>query len=150
MEAINELTNVYTDEAANTGVALSVSRDPNLIVKYFNMVRFRAGLPGITAADAADKQRIRDLIQRERLVEFAHEGRRYHDVRRWGIAHVTENLPVLGLDVTKRNTERNLFYRVTNIQHKYAFRTFSHKMYFWPLPNNAITKNGKLQQNPGW
>lgn len=150
VEAINELNQVHTDEANNSGIVYSVSRDPQKIIKYFNMIRFRAGIPGITLADAEDKERIRELIKRERLIEFAHEGRRYHDVRRWGIAHITENEPVRGMDVTRKNTERNLFYRVTNIQHKYAFRTFSHKMYFWPLPNNAVTKNAKLVQNPGW
>lgn len=150
VEAINELSQVHTDEAVNSGVVYSVSRNPQKILQYFNMVRFRAGLPGITLADAENKERIRELIKRERLIEFAHEGRRYHDVRRWGIAHISENEPVRGMDVTRKNTERNLFYRVTNIQHKYAFRTFSHKMYFWPLPNNAVTKNAKLVQNPGW
>lgn len=150
VEAINELTSSYTDESLNTGVIYTVSRNTGDIVKYFNMVRYRAGLPGITEADASDRDKMRELIKRERLVEFAHEGRRYHDVRRWGIAHETENIPVRGLDVSKRNTERNLFYRVTNIQHKYAFRTFSHKMYFWPIPNAALTKNNKLIQNPGW
>lgn len=150
VEAINELTTSYTDEASNTGVTYTVSRNTDDIIKYFNMVRYRAGLPGITQDEANDRDKIRELIKRERLVEFAHEGRRYHDVRRWGIAHETENMPVRGLDVTKKNTERNLFYRVTNIQHKYAFRTFSHKMYFWPIPNGAMTKNNKLIQNPGW
>ncbi|MGV6945188.1 RagB/SusD family nutrient uptake outer membrane protein [Sphingobacterium kyonggiense] len=150
VEAINELNGSYSDESASTGIVYTVNRNPEHIVKYFNMIRFRAGLPGITVTDAQDKERIRELIKRERLVEFAHEGRRYHDVRRWGIAHLTENEPVRGMDVTKKNTERNLFYRVTNIQHKYAFRTFTHKMYFWPIPNSAITKNNKLTQNPGW
>lgn len=150
VEAINELDQSYTSEDDVSGISVTVSRDIDEIMKYFNMVRFRAGLPGITAAEAGDKDIMRELIKRERLVEFAHEGRRYHDVRRWGIAHETDNRPVQGLDVTKRNTERNLYYRTTTIQHKYAERAFTHKMYFYPLPNEAITKNPKLDQNPGW
>lgn len=150
VEALNELSSSYTDEDAASGISITVNRDDNEIMKYFNMIRFRAGLPGITSADASDKGKMRELIKRERLVEFAHEGRRYHDVRRWGIAHETENRPVQGVDVTKRNTERNLYYRTTSVQHKYAQRIFTHKMYFYPLPNEAITKNPKLVQNPGW
>lgn len=150
VEAINELTGTHTDDTDNAGIVYTVSRNTADIIKYFNMVRFRAGLPGITEADASSKERVRELIKRERLVEFAHEGRRYHDVRRWGIAQETENEPIRGLDVSKKNSERNLFYRTTIIQHKYAFKAFSHKMYFWPIPNAAMTKNNKLIQNPGW
>lgn len=150
VEAINELNSSFTVEDELSGIAITVSRNTEEIVQYFNMVRFRAGLPGITSSDAADREKMRELIKRERQVEFAHEGRRYHDVRRWGIAHETDNRPVQGLDVTKRNNERNLYYRTTTIEHKYAKRFFSHKMYFYPLPNEAIMKNPKLTQNPGW
>ena len=58
---------------------------------YFNMIRYRAGLPGITLADAADQVKMRQLIIRERMIEFACEGRRYHDLRRWGLAETEEN-----------------------------------------------------------
>ena len=63
-----------------------MSRDVDEMVKYFNMVRYRAGLPGITADDARDVTTMRDLIKRERRVEIFCEGRRYHDLRRWGDA----------------------------------------------------------------
>lgn len=150
VEAVNELTSSYTDDSSSDGSTYTVTRNPQEIMQYFNMIRYRAGLPGISLTEASDVQKMRDLIKRERMVEFAHEGRRYHDVRRWGIAHETENKDVQGLDVTKRNTERALFYRTTNIQHKYAKRNFTHKMYLYPIPRSAMDKNPKLVQNPGW
>ena len=35
---------------------------------YFNMIRYRAGLPGITLADAIDLVKIRHLIIREIMI----------------------------------------------------------------------------------
>ena len=29
-------------------------------------------------------------------------------------------------------------------------RTFTHKMYFYPIPREVLDQNPKLQQNPGW
>lgn len=150
VEAINEMQGQpeYSEEVE--GVINTVSYNPEEIRKYFNMIRFRAGLPGITMAEAGDQQKVRDLIKRERMIEFACEGRRYHDLRRWGIAEEEENKPVQGMDVSKKKDERSQFYTVVNIRHKYALRTFEKKMYFWPIPRKVLNKNGKLKQNPGW
>ena len=148
VEALNNLEQSYT-----LGDSVVIERDPAQMVKYFNMIRFRAGLPGITEADAADPQRMQELIERERMVEFAHEGRRYHDVRRWGIAMETENAPVRGCDVeTAANSEagRQRYYRPVNVDHEYAQHTFSQKMYFWPIPDEKLRQNPLLVQNPGW
>ncbi len=152
VEAINEMygENPYQEEVDADGITYTVKYDPQEIMKYFNMVRFRAGLPGLTQQEASDPQTVRALIKRERMVEFAHEGRRYHDIRRWGIANLEENKPVQGMDVTKKSEEREAFYTVTNIVHKYAIRTFTDKMYFYPIPRAVMNKNTKLVQNPGW
>jgi len=94
--------------------------------------------------------KMRQLIIRERMIEFACEGRRYHDLRRWGLAETEENKPVQGMDVTKKTTERDQFYTVVNVVHKYALRSFDRKMYFYPIPRAVLDKNAKLKQNPGW
>lgn len=150
VEAINELQGepTYTEEA--DGRSYSITYNPDEIMKYFNMIRYRAGLPGISLSEASDQEKMRKLIKRERMIEFACEGRRYHDLRRWGIANEEENKPVQGMDVSKKSTEREQFYTVINIKHKYALRTFEDKMYFYPIPRKVIDKNPKLQQNPGW
>ena len=47
---------------------------------YLNKVRSRVGMPAVTVTDQA---KLRDRIKNERRVEFALEGQRYFDVRRW-------------------------------------------------------------------
>ena len=148
VEALNNLEQPYT-----VGDSVTIERDPAQIQKYFNMIRFRAGLPGITLAEASNPQTMQDLIERERMVEFAHEGRRYHDVRRWGIAMETENAPVRGCNVEiNANSEegRRNYYRPVNVDHQYAQHTFTQKMYFWPIPDSKLKQNPLLVQNPGW
>ena len=150
VEAINELKGESPYSEEYDGVKFEISYSPDEIMKYFNMIRYRAGLPGITYEDAENQERMRELIIRERMVEFACEGRRYHDLRRWGIAHIEENKPVQGMDITKKKSERQLFYTVTNVIHKNSIRNFENKMYFYPIPRNVLNKNPKLVQNPGW
>lgn len=147
-EALNELNTPYTDET--TGITITVTRDVEEIKRAFNKVRYRAGLPGLTDAEVADQSTMRNLIKRERQIEFACEGRRYHDVRRWGDAMTVFNQPIVGMNVNAKTAERQLFYTPTILTHKLAQRTFSYKMYFYPINKTTLDKNKKLVQNPGW
>ena len=150
VEAINELENPYTMEIIN-GDQVTVERNTTEIVKYFNLVRHRAGLPGITEADARDRDEVRDLIKRERRVEFACEGHRYHDLRRWGNDAMTAyNRPITGMNVKARSNDRKSFYTVTQLNDKLTRRTFSYKNYFYPIPKSVLDKNKNLVQNPEW
>lgn len=150
VEALNEYQGQPAYEETADGKTYTIQWDPNEIMYYFNMIRYRAGLPGITLSEASDQETMRQLIIRERMIEFAGEGRRYHDLRRWGLAFEEENKPIQGCDVTKKSTERDQFYSVTNIVHKYSLRSFDNKMYFYPIPRTVLDKNPKLIQNPGW
>lgn len=49
-----------------------------------NAVRMRAGLPALPAGKSADE--LRQAVRQERKVEFAFEGQRFFDIRRWKIA----------------------------------------------------------------
>jgi len=144
-EALNELDGTYTDPA--TGI--TVSRDAQEILFAFNQVRYRAGLPGLTALP--DQNTMRNIIKRERQIEFMGEAKRYHDLRRWGQdALEAYNRPIRGMNVKARRSQRNSFYTVTAINDRLTRRTFAHKHYFYPIPRRAIDKNAKLVQNPGW
>ncbi len=147
VEAMNEMTEAYTDKA--TGI--SVSRDPAQIVFYFNQIRYRAGLPGITVADASDRATMRNIIKQEWQVEFFNEDHRYYDLRRWKDAPLAYRKPVTGLDVTAKTAERQKFYTVRVWNTETAMkRVWSNKMYFFPIDQSVLDKNAKLVQNPEW
>jgi|GEM_PF-129103 len=121
------------------------------ILKYLNLVRYRAGLPGY---NQGSKEEIRNKIKHERLVEMAFEGKRYFDIRRWKDAENVQRDnwgnpkgsggPVYGMNYKKADIT---FYDRTIID-GYSFKK---KDYFFPLPYNDVANHwGKLIQNPGW
>lgn len=98
-----------------------------------NEVRARPGvnLPALPAGLTRDQ--MRDRIRHERRVEFAMEGLRYFDLRRWGIAKQKLNGFV-----------QNPL--APNIKTKYE-----DKYEFWPIPQTEIDRNAPvLEQNPGY
>src|SRR5690606_2925390 len=88
---------------------------------------------------------LRDIVRRERLVEFAFEGLRYFDIRRWKAA---ENvIPGIIYGMTYVDQGGNLqtislpgFLKVFNPQ----------RDYLWPIPQREIELNPNLSQNPNW
>jgi hypothetical protein len=147
VEAMNEMQGSYTDVATCTTVA----KDVDQMVKYFNEVRYRAGLPGITTAEAGNYDIMKSLIKQERQIEFFFEDHRYYDLRRWMDAPKAMRMPVIGLDVTARAAEREDFYtpKIWNTEAAMK-RLWSNKMYFFPIDQSVLDKNGKLVQSPGW
>ncbi len=61
-----------------------------------NAVRTRAGMPGVSADRIGNQQKMRQLVRRERKVEFALEGLHFVDVRRWGIGDLLNETPSYG------------------------------------------------------
>ncbi|MEI6946463.1 RagB/SusD family nutrient uptake outer membrane protein [Paraflavisolibacter sp. H34] len=145
-EALNEMSGAYTDTVSS----ITVSRDVAEIAAAVNRVRFRAGLPGMSAEELASPATIRAAIKAERRVEFALEGRRYHDLRRWLDAPEAYSVPVTGMNVVATSSQRQQFFTRTTISNALTRRNWSFKMYFWPIPKNALDKNSKLVQNPSW
>ncbi|MBB4035481.1 hypothetical protein GGR21_001374 [Dysgonomonas hofstadii] len=113
------------------------------ILKYVNLIRERAGIPGLSSG--LSQAAVREAIQKERRVEFALEsGMRYMDLRRWKKMEETFVTPISGMD-TNANTNTNYFKRV-DIQ----TRVFLKKMYLWPIRQTYIDNNHKLIQNKGY
>src|SRR5690606_39142424 len=121
------------------------------VIKYLNLVRFRAGLPGYTLGT---KEENRERIKRERYVEFAFEGKRYFDSRRWKDAEKTSRDNwgnsngmgglVYGCNFTAADE---------NFYDRYVIDgyLFSQKNYFLPIPYQEVANHwGTLVQNPGW
>ena len=97
-EALNQLTTTHAITLP-TGESYSLSRDVDEMAKAFNQVRYRAGLPGLTQAQLESPTEMFEQIKRERMVEFLGEGRRFYDVRRWGIYEDVDSEPIMGLNI---------------------------------------------------
>jgi starch-binding outer membrane protein, SusD/RagB family len=80
------------------------------------------------------KAQMREVIRLERRIEMAFEGLYYSDIRRWKMAEIVNNKPVL-------NHENKLYEnRVFNIN----------RDYLWPIPADERVENKNLTQNPNW
>lgn len=110
-----------------------------------NAVRSRAGMPAVAAgiSQTACKERIRN----ERFVEFAFEGRRFFDLRRW--KEVDKFRVVTGMQIVNKG---NTF---DYIRFKFADRVASTTKYLlYPIDKDEVAKmkakTGIDWQNPGW
>ena len=143
------VTNIYNLTTTHEVNGESYSRDESAMAEAFNQVRYRAGLPGAEAAELANPGTFNELIQRERMVEFLHENRRYYDICRWGIFEELEREPLTGLNVDAEKWEG--FYSPTIISYRtIRERTFKSKYMFMPLHRDELRKVPSLDQNPGW
>ena len=145
VEAMNELDGSYTVDE------VTVSRDQAEMKRCFNLIRHRVGLPGITDADVANQQKMRELIARERLLEMMWEGRRYFDTRRNKTAIAHENEPIMGLDVSAKTQDQEQFYSIVKANERpYLYKVFTTRQTFWPIPKSEIDKNYNLIQMIGY
>jgi hypothetical protein len=147
-EALNNLTASHTVSAEDGG-SYTFTRNTDEIRKYFNMVRFRAGLPGLTDEELASPATIQALIERERMVEFLFENRRFYDVRRWGKYELTESEPTMGMDIEA--TRSGGYYSVVPVNHSKArSRVVDKKLILFPIELDEVRKAPSLDQNPGY
>lgn len=135
-------------EAAN-----EVNPNDVRVLKYLNLMRERAGLPGVETLNPAirgNQELQRAAIQRERQVELATEGQRYFDVRRWMIADKNgegrQNGYAHGMNVRGEPNDIDDFNRVVEASQI----VFNRKMYLYPMPDSEMRKTKNLVQNPGW
>ena len=146
-EALNNLSGTHTVDLG--GVTYTLSRDQNEIKSSFNAVRYRAGLPGLSSAQLASKTEIQKQIERERMVEFLWENRRFYDVRRWGIYEETEREPIRGMNPD--GADRESFYRrVTPGTSSFLTRQVDKKLIWVPIPRAEMRRLPSLDQNPGY
>lgn len=146
-EALNNLTGNHTVEFDNQTYTLS--RDVEEIKKAFNQVRYRAGLPGLSSRQLANSADVQKEIERERMVEFLWENRRFYDVRRWGIYEQTEREPIRGMNAD--GADRESFYkRVTPGTSSFLTRQVDKKLIWVPIPRAELRRLPSLDQNPGY
>lgn len=126
-----------------------------------NEIRLRAGMPEVDEEKYATKETLRELIHRERSVEFAGEGIRRADILRWK----TEDGKMLAEKVLNGSIVRrigtvgtgdNPEERATITQNPPASevtienRVFKPYHRYFPISQEIIDKNPKLKQNEGY
>lgn len=134
--------------------ALNETDNNALALNYINKVRERAGLETVETSWSnystnpgkyGNKDGLREIIQQERLIELALEGKRFWDLKRWKKSGTILNAPIYGWDIGQEdyetyNRKTLLFDQKFNVP----------RDYFWPLSDNVLTTNPSLIQNPGW
>lgn len=123
-------------------------------ISELNDIRGRVGLKGVKESwkdfsrnpnKPGTKEGLREIIQQEREIELAFEGHRIWDIRRWKKAEDYQNKDVRGWNVTGKTPAQ--YYQVNKV---FEQKFISPRDYLWPLSINAILRNPKLVQNPGW
>ncbi|GGB96283.1 RagB/SusD family nutrient uptake outer membrane protein [Dyadobacter sediminis] len=121
----------YADILLMFAEAENEANGPAAAIAPVNLVRKRAGMPALAAG--ISQSQLREMIRHERRVEFAMEGQRYFDLRRWGIA------------------EQKLNGFVQNPLAPTIKSKYEAKYDLWPIPQTEIDRNAPvLTQNPGY
>jgi hypothetical protein len=112
--------------------------------QYINMIRSRpsVNMPPVTESGEALWQR----YIHERRIEMVFEEARFYDVRRWKIAEEVFSIDRNRMYITKDLATGKLTYEVKLLHTAY----FPPHMYWAPIPQDEIDKNGLLEQNPGY
>ena len=110
------------------------------VERYINMIRNRAGMPNMDKSVYNTQEKVRELYRRERRVEFAFEGKRYDDIRRWGIGNEVMQGTIYG--AWNPNEEAYVTIETRNC----IFPKFDS----WPIQQQEVTTNPNISQPTGW
>jgi len=123
------------------------------VFEFLDLIRERAGLLGVEESWATysrnptkpqSKEGLREIIQRERLIELALEGQRFWDLRRWKKSVEVLNQPITGWDIEQKTAEG--YYRERVLYNQ----KFTVRDYLWPIREVETLANKNTVQNPGW
>jgi len=117
-------------------------------LRYLNIIRNRAGLPSVSERD---KARLRELIVREKALEYFEENHRYYDVKHW--KHPEIGTKILGGDMTEISfltTDGNTMTGLQSYWDAYSYTAYWHPKWFLePFLQGEVNK-GIIVQNPGY
>jgi len=116
---------------------------------YLNIIRGRAGIPLV---ENGTTQEVRDLIVREKALEYFEENHRYYDVKHW--KHPEIGTKILGGDMTEisflRNGSGNTMSALVSYWDAYSYTGYWHPKWFLePFRQDEVNK-GIIVQNPGY
>lgn len=132
---------------------IELNQIDNTVYAAINQVRKRAGMPDVDQTRIGTQAGLRELVRRERRVEFAYEGLRRMDIIRWGIANDVLNKPVVRVEgelLSTKNEEGDFNVKITGttIEENRTFTVGKNEVL--PIPQSAIDANSELKQNPGY
>jgi hypothetical protein len=160
-------SNISANSGANTNRAWPLMRYAEVLLNYAEAInetgqtalaypkmielRQRAGIdPGANnlygMKAGMTQAEMRELIRNERRIELAFEDHRWHDIRRWKIAIVTNNQFNKVMRVVKNSNGTFTYNRQESIR-RHNFRP---EMYLMPIPDVELNKMPAMVQNPGW
>lgn len=151
------------NEVGKTGEALDV----------LYQIRERAGIKnttgnyGITATTQAD---VREAYVNERFIEFAYEGKRWNDLRRWKRFDILNNLKYRStlyavinnradaetFDFTQDMSDPEIrkqfhFVYIENVDRDPSCKfNLDEKYIFYPIHKTVLDQNSKIEQNIAW
>lgn len=150
----------YTEAVMNYIEASIEIGQLNEALLWLNRIRFRSGMPAITAMG---QNELREIYRHERRIEMVYEEQRYHDARRWMIAKETLGRKTTYIKVTgkfKAGQTLSGKYKYDPSIYNYTYtptietaqedRSWNDKIYFRPFSRDEINKNKELKQNPGY
>lgn len=142
--------------------------DGTVAAAGLNQLRERAGMPPFTIIPQADYgANLKDYgysiddalyaVRNERRVELALEGERIEDYKRWAAHNLFKGKRPLGYPFeqsefpnysTPLNTDGLIDFFQNELPDGYGFR--ENQDYLSPIPQDELTLNPNLTQNPGW
>ncbi len=134
----------------NLAEAYNETGNTTKALENLNAVHNRAGLPAIKETNQAV---LRNLIWREKAIEFVGENHRYFDVKHW--KHPNIDKGIIGgqfreFQFVRTGNPGNL---LSNLSHYWDSNTYvgywHPKMYLEPFPQSEVNK-GIIVQNPGY
>nr|WP_246255649.1 RagB/SusD family nutrient uptake outer membrane protein [Cyclobacterium plantarum] len=149
----------YTEVVFNYVEANIALGDYEEARNWLNKIRFRAGLPAVTASG----EELWNIFINEKRKEMVHEEQRYYDARRWMIAPETLGRQPNGISIvgTLKPGEEVQIYRYDPDLYDYSYevieidpgkenRLWLDKMYWMPISFDETQRNENLIQNPGY
>lgn len=134
---------------------IELNQNMDEAIACMNQVRQRAGMPDVNTSKYNSQSTLRELVRRERRVEFAGEGLRRADLKRWGILTST----LAGFEIRHYdgnikptiNEEGDYDVNITGISivpgQTYNFQKHNELL---PIPLTQLEINSNLKQNDGY
>ncbi len=160
----------------NAEAKLESGAPPAEVAVPVNRVRARAGMPNIDAATLANPAALKQLVRREKTVEFANEGIHMADMRRWdngAYAAKVMAMQIYGQPLSRVSLVAGKGLVINNpapipvfdpvykvpvtwpdgdaTRLKRELRIFNNNQHILcPIPQGELDKVPSLTQNPGW